>query len=429
MKLKQMKRIFFTIITVIIFPQVYCQTDQDYYKRGIAKSEAQDYKGAIVDYDKAIGINPKYLEAYNNRGIAKTYIQDFKGAIDDFNKAIKINPKDARVYNNRGTAKRDLQDFKGAVEDYTKAIQIDPEFTEAYFNRGNAKGDLQFQDFKGAVEDFTKAIQIDPEFADAYFNRGIAKGNLQDFKAAIEDFTIVIKIKPDGADAYLKRGLAKCYLIEFTEAIDDLNKAIEINPKFADAYYGRGVAKVVLGQKDSGCLDLNKAGELGSPEAYEVIKKYCPTTHSPDTNNLAVQKSEKIYAFNRNNEYIQQFMISESGKYLVLLFEYKYIRIYNMGTWTEVLDYKSPKFISIKDCYFSDNDNYFYAKYGNSFQKRIKINVLSGQTTNINEDEMPAGKFNPELFIERKYGGENDPELIYKDYKFVLKQYELEVYK
>jgi hypothetical protein len=35
------------------------------------------------------------------------------------------------------------------------------------------------------------------------------------------------------------------------------------------------MAKLQLGDKNGGCPDLSKAGELGHPEAYDRIRKYC----------------------------------------------------------------------------------------------------------------------------------------------------------
>jgi tetratricopeptide (TPR) repeat protein len=67
--------------------------EEDYYKAGLAKYESEDYKGAIVDYTKAIEINPDNAETYYNRGLAKDDLEDYKAAIADYTKAIDLNPK------------------------------------------------------------------------------------------------------------------------------------------------------------------------------------------------------------------------------------------------------------------------------------------------------------------------------------------------
>ncbi|MBP1631094.1 MAG: yrrB 2 [Bacteroidetes bacterium] len=53
------------------------------YRRGAAKFNAQDYKGAIVDFDLVIAENPKHLNALKRRATAKTKTGDAKGAQAD----------------------------------------------------------------------------------------------------------------------------------------------------------------------------------------------------------------------------------------------------------------------------------------------------------------------------------------------------------
>ena len=73
----------------------YSQTAKEYFDRGIAKYNLHDNRGAIVDYTKAIEINPEYAEAYHNRGIAKDFLKDYRGAIADYTMVIEIDPDNA----------------------------------------------------------------------------------------------------------------------------------------------------------------------------------------------------------------------------------------------------------------------------------------------------------------------------------------------
>ena len=52
-----------------------------YFNRGNAKSDSQDFVGAIAEYSKALEMNPRLEEAFHNRGLAKKNIMDNKGAI------------------------------------------------------------------------------------------------------------------------------------------------------------------------------------------------------------------------------------------------------------------------------------------------------------------------------------------------------------
>jgi len=250
------------------------QTAEECYNSGLAKLQLKDFSGAIVDYTKAIGLDPKYKEAYYNRSKAKYGLQDFKGTIADLTKTVELDPKYAQAYMIRGIVKTILEDYKGAIADYTKAIKINEQDTTVYLLRGMGK--VKLHDFKGAIKDYTKALELDPKYKEAYYNSGNAKDSLQDYNGAIVDYTKAIELEPNHKYAYvtyISRAKAKGALHDYKGSIEDLNKAIEITPKYAEAYYIRGLAKLMLNQIDSGCLDLSKAGELGNKDAYEAIKK------------------------------------------------------------------------------------------------------------------------------------------------------------
>jgi tetratricopeptide (TPR) repeat protein len=61
-----------------------------YLGRGNVKSALGDKGGAIVDYERAIKINPNYAQTYENRGVAKSGLGNNQGAIIDLNKAAEL---------------------------------------------------------------------------------------------------------------------------------------------------------------------------------------------------------------------------------------------------------------------------------------------------------------------------------------------------
>ena len=125
-----------------------------YYYNGLDKYNLEDYKGAIVDFTKAIRINPNDLYYYIFRAQAKEKLKDYNGAISDYTRAIKLNPSVGNYYNNRGFCKENLKDYTGAIADYTRAIELDPKHEKAYYNRGFCKGNLK--DYTGAIADHTR---------------------------------------------------------------------------------------------------------------------------------------------------------------------------------------------------------------------------------------------------------------------------------
>ena len=62
--------------------------------------------------------------AYFQRGYAKNQLKKCTEAILDFNKAIELNPKDGMAYYYRGFAKYVLSDKDGACLDLSKAGEL-----------------------------------------------------------------------------------------------------------------------------------------------------------------------------------------------------------------------------------------------------------------------------------------------------------------
>ena len=126
-------------------------------------------------------------EYFFNRAQDKFELADYKGAVLDYNKALELSPTEiCLVYSMRGNAKRNLSDFDGAIEDQNKALDFDPLYADGYFNRGIAK--FKKGDVDGAIKDYSQVIKINPKDSDSFFNRANVKKEIGDIKGACEDW-------------------------------------------------------------------------------------------------------------------------------------------------------------------------------------------------------------------------------------------------
>src|SRR6516165_1012150 len=66
--------------------------------RGLAYFEKGDDDRAIVDYNEAIRLDPKYAAAFNVRGFAYGAKGDYDRAIVDYGEVIRIDPKGAAAF-------------------------------------------------------------------------------------------------------------------------------------------------------------------------------------------------------------------------------------------------------------------------------------------------------------------------------------------
>ena len=200
-------------------------------------------------------------------------LQDYRGAIVDYNKAIELDPEFIDAYYNRGCSKHKLQDYIGAIEDLTKVIELDSAVNIAYYGRGLSK--YLLHEYTEAIADFNKAIDLNPYEKKAYYFRGLSKQKLLDNRGAITDYNQTIELDSDFINAYKSRGICKFELKDYRGAVIDFNKVIELDPNNKEAYKHRGTSKYMLEEINEACLDWSKAGELGDVAAYDVIKELC----------------------------------------------------------------------------------------------------------------------------------------------------------
>jgi serine/threonine protein kinase/Tfp pilus assembly protein PilF len=242
------------------------QSAKEYYDRAEAKySKLNDNQGALADYNKAIELDPKYVDAYDSRGSLKLdKLNDTQGALADYNKAIELNDRYTYAYYNRGRLRiYELNDSAGALADYNKAIELNPQYTSAYGGRGALKADY-LNDSSGALADYNKALSIDPKYAYAYNGRGILKEKLNDFKGAFADYNKAINSDPNYAHAYYLRGVLKAEKFnDISGGLADYNKSIQLDPQHGESYHGRGLLKSNNLNDIPGALaDYDKAIEL-----------------------------------------------------------------------------------------------------------------------------------------------------------------------
>lgn len=123
------------IIEDVTDQKIESQTAINYFK-GIAHSIKGEHDQAIPYYNKAIGINPSFANAYFSRGVA---FAEGKGqydeAISDYNKALEIDPGFAKAILLRGFAYYSKAEYDKAWVDVHKVqglgYQVPPGFLKA----------------------------------------------------------------------------------------------------------------------------------------------------------------------------------------------------------------------------------------------------------------------------------------------------------
>tara|TARA_Y100000991_G_scaffold208993_1_gene188603 strand:+ start:72 stop:410 length:339 start_codon:yes stop_codon:yes gene_type:complete len=104
----------------------------------------------------------KNYKHYFEEGIDAFEDKNYYRAIIDFNKAIELNPNDSDLYVQRGRANKMDGNLSEAMNDYSYAIKLNPKNTNAFYKRGWLKVDFKIKDYEGAISDMQQALILDP---------------------------------------------------------------------------------------------------------------------------------------------------------------------------------------------------------------------------------------------------------------------------
>ncbi len=171
---KIFNNIVFISFSLVILVSCSKYSPEFYFKNGNAKYQLQDYRGAINDLDRAIEMNPEFMQAYHTRAMCFGELKKYDKAKADFDRTIELDPDYKNAYLNRAYyVKVNSGDFAGAIEDYDKFIQLNKDSNNAFAlnNRGFAK--LKMNDLEGAKDDIMKSFSLDSTNSFVYKNRAL----------------------------------------------------------------------------------------------------------------------------------------------------------------------------------------------------------------------------------------------------------------
>lgn len=188
-----------------------------HYQLGNSLRDRQRIIEAIASYEKALAINPNYIEGY--RAIAQIHLRqnDPESVHMIYERANAYNSEllQAQDYNALGVAwlqkideiksndlaNHPIENLLGkAIASLHQAILIDPAYADAHCNLGTAF--VRQGQIKDAILAYKEAIDINPGFARAYFNLGILLNNLGKLDEAIACFQSAIELVPNWVEAH-----------------------------------------------------------------------------------------------------------------------------------------------------------------------------------------------------------------------------------
>jgi tetratricopeptide (TPR) repeat protein len=180
----------------------------------------EDAKKAL---SRAIDKFERHAKAYERRGFVNYQLRNYKDALYDYSKSIGINPSEAQPLLGRALVQMDMEDLAQAIADLELAIKNSMPVQPVYWQARRIKGEchLRMKDYEKAAFEL-KFVTIrsfapeDPNFKwrkKAFFNYGRALLETGKYAEAIKALDEALKIKISAveipeAELLLYRGLA-----------------------------------------------------------------------------------------------------------------------------------------------------------------------------------------------------------------------------
>ena len=141
-----------------------------YTDEGIELLYKGEYRFALEKFNKSIELKNDWDISYFYRAAAHQALEEYDEAMIDYSKAISINPKMTDAYYNKAyiaLSRKDITnpDIKKAIKDLEKALELDDKFVDALFAMAAAYKKLE--DYHKALEYLEKLLQIEPNASQA----------------------------------------------------------------------------------------------------------------------------------------------------------------------------------------------------------------------------------------------------------------------
>jgi len=207
-----------------------------FHQRGIVFHKTHDYRKGLADFRKALDLQANNHITWNFVGLCENALGRTREAVIAYERATKIEPKFKEAWANLAQAYRDNGDRSNAEIYFQKALSVDASYVHGYHLRGllyYGCGEIRL-----ALADFKRGCEVDPSDRNCQLMHCVCLHSLGQFSAAVAEYNALLKLDP-GHQCYYQKELA-LYLHRRMEAdMMVVNPDVELDPYFKEAYCKR----------------------------------------------------------------------------------------------------------------------------------------------------------------------------------------------
>jgi tetratricopeptide (TPR) repeat protein len=236
-------------------------TAKAHFNRSLTFLANGDPLGAKGDLDRAIALDPKFVDAYMYRAFLNLTDDKDRGkkSLVDFTKVIELDPQRDRAYFYRAIIKLFAEtDRDTIINDLDRAIAINPKFIFSYIARSFVKRSL-LVDAPGGISDAIAATKVARE-----------QGELEMY-LLLSSVLIPMTKEPVKADEYINLAQLQHQENQDQKALASFAKAIEMDGKNENAHIQRAKFYIATNNNPAALADFDRAIQI-APESVESIK-------------------------------------------------------------------------------------------------------------------------------------------------------------
>ncbi|KAG0309449.1 TOM (translocase of outer membrane) complex component [Dissophora globulifera] len=230
----------------------------------------REYQKAMEAYNRAIELNTTHMaKALNMRGTFTFLMGDGKKALIDFDKAIELDPSYVQTYIKRGSIFMEQGDAAKTFNEFETAIAIDAEDPNIYYHRGQVS--FITGEYDNAAKDYVKSIELEPKFVFSHIQYGVAQYKLGNISEAMGIFKKALKDFPESGDVSNYYGELLLDQQQFDQAFERFDKAIKLKPSNPLPYINKALLVFQWKQDPAGAERLCFQSLDADPECDVAI--------------------------------------------------------------------------------------------------------------------------------------------------------------
>lgn len=103
-------------------------SSQVFFRCGESYRSMEQYDKALQNFDRAIELYPRYVEAIANRGETYRLMERYEDALQDFHRAIELNSQHEQAIASQGATYRFMERYEEALQDFNRAIELNSKY-------------------------------------------------------------------------------------------------------------------------------------------------------------------------------------------------------------------------------------------------------------------------------------------------------------